>query len=466
MCKRFRILNYFFILIMQTLANENLSQRGREKVKNKWRAGLLAMSLGITGILTGCGSNEDSSNEVTSGSKNKQVTIDVFQFKVEFKDQFEKVAKDYENEHKDVKINITTVGGGEDYGAALRSKFASGKEPSIYNIGGPQDVADWQDKLADLSDSGAAGAALEGTLDGVTLDGKVLGVPYNQEGYGFIYNKNIFKKAGIDPTTITDYASLEKAVKELDSKKKELGIQSVFALPGKETWVTGLHLSNTFLAPEFDNNVLTAYDAKKVDFKYGDAFKKILDLQNQYSVQPTVSLDYSKQVEELFSLQKVAIIQQGNWIYGSIAGIDEEFANNGIGILPIPVEGYKEDSIPVGIPMYWGVNNNAEKEVIEASKEFLDWLYTSEKGKETVINDFKFIPAYSGYDASKISDPLSKAVYEYANEGKTIGWTFMGYPTGWGQDELGVQIQKYLSKKASWDEVVNTTKKSWEDNRK
>ncbi|MBS4193086.1 carbohydrate ABC transporter substrate-binding protein [Bacillus sp. FJAT-49705] len=433
-------------------------------MKAKWRAGLLAVSLGLAGILAGC--NSDNAGSSDNKSKEEQVTLDIFQFKVEFKDQFEAVAKAYEEENKNVKINITTVGGGEDYGAALRSKFSSGNEPAIYNIGGPQDVEDWKGKLADLSDTAAAEAALEGTLAGVTLDGKVLGVPYNQEGYGLIYNKNVFEKAGIDPASITDFASLEAAVKELDNKKEELGLEAVFALPGKETWVTGLHLSNAFLAPEFDNNVLKAFNSKSVEFQYSDAFKKVLDLQNDYSVQPTVSLDYSKQVEELFSLQKVAMIQQGNWVYGSIAGIDEEFANNGIGMLPIPVEGYKGDHIPVGIPMYWGVNSNADEAVVKEAKKFLDWLYTSDKGKETVLNDFKFIPAYEGYDSTKISDPLSKAVYEYAEKGKTIGWTFMGYPTGWGQDELGVQIQKYLSDKASWEEVVDATKKAWEGARK
>ncbi|MEH7108491.1 MULTISPECIES: ABC transporter substrate-binding protein [Bacillaceae] len=421
-------------------------------------AGVLSLSL----LLTGCG-NADKSDSKESSKDN--VTIDVFQFKVEFKKQFQDVAKKYEQEHKGVNINITTVGGGEDYGAALRSKFASGKEPAIYNIGGPQDVQDWQKKLADLSDTDAAKAALKGTLDGVTKDGKVLGLPYNQEGYGFIYNKNVFKKAGIDPESIKTYADLEKAVKTLDSKKSELGLKAVFALPAKETWVTGLHLSNAFIAPEFDNNVLKAFNSKKVDFKYGDAFKKVLDMQNKYSVQPTVSLDYSQQVEELFSTQKVAMIQQGNWVYGSIAGIDQEFADNGIGILPIPVEGYKEDAIPVGIPMYWGVNSNKDKKTQTEAKKFIDWLYTSDEGKKAVINDFKFIPAYEGYDASQIKDPLSKQIYQYAQDGKTIGWTFMGYPTGWGQDELGVQIQKYLSNQTSWNDLVKEVQKSWETKR-
>lgn len=427
----------------------------------KFSKGLMASLMLSAAVLAGCNSDE----EKTSGAEGEEVTVDIFQFKVEFKDQFEDVVALYEEENPNVNIEITTVGGGEDYGAALRSRFASGNEPAIFNIGGPQDVADWKDSLADLTDSAAAGAALEGTLDGVTVDSEVLGLPYNQEGYGLIYNTRLFEEAGIDAASITDFASLEEAVKTLDSKKEELGLESVFAFPGKETWVTGLHLSNTFLAPEFDNNVLTAFDAKTVDFKYSEGFKKIVDLQNEYSKQPTVSLDYSQQVEELFSLESVAIIQQGNWAYGSIAGIDQELADNGVGLMPIPVEGLDNAGIPVGVPMYWGVNKKADENVIKESKAFLDWLYTSDAGKTAVLEDFKFIPAYEGYDTSKISDPMSKAIYDASESGNTIGWVFMGYPTGWGQDELGSNIQKYLSDEATWEEVIDSAKKAWETSR-
>lgn len=127
--------------------------------QRKWKSGLLALSIVGAMSLAACGNAGDSSSG--GGKDGDKTVVDVFQFKVEFKDQFEKVAEQYEKENKDVDINITTVGGGEDYGAALRSKFASGNEPAIYNIGGPQDVEDWNDKLADLSDTKAAGAALE-----------------------------------------------------------------------------------------------------------------------------------------------------------------------------------------------------------------------------------------------------------------------------------------------------------------
>ncbi|WP_026673937.1 ABC transporter substrate-binding protein [Alkalihalobacterium bogoriense] len=446
------------------------------KMGKRWFVGLaLLLLLGFA--VVGC-SSSDSSTEDTPDATNtneteeappategEEVSLEIFQFKVEFKDQFEALAKTYEEENPNVNINITTVGGGQDYGVALRAKFASGDEPDIYNVGGPQDVEDWIDSLADLSDTESASLALDGTLEGVSRDGQILGLPYNQEGYGLIYNKRVFEEAGIDPSSITTLASLEEAVKTLDEKKEELGLDAVFALPAAETWVTGLHLSNAFIAPEFNNDVIAAFEASQLEFKYSDAMKKVLDLQNDYSVQPVVSLDYSRQVEELFSLERVALIQQGNWVYNSIADMDPELAQDGIGILPIPVEGFKEDAIPVGVPMYWAVNKNSDDAKIAAAKEFLDWLYTSEIGKQTVVEDFKFIPAYEGYDSSKISDPLAKEIYQYAQEGRTIGWTFMGYPSSWGQDVLGVAIQKYLSDGQSWDDLVEEVKTAWEEAR-
>ena len=51
---------------------------------------------------------------------------------------------------------------------------------------------------------------LEGTLNTVQDGDKVLGLPFNQEGYGLIYNKAIFEEAGINPDEIVTFADLEE----------------------------------------------------------------------------------------------------------------------------------------------------------------------------------------------------------------------------------------------------------------
>lgn len=432
--------------------------------KKLWKKfGVLSFAALMGLGLTACGNSSSSASG--SDSDGDKTEIDIFQFKVEFKDQFEALAKKYEKANPDVKINVETVGGGSDYGAALKSKFSSGNEPNIYNIGGPEDVNTWEGSLTDLSDTESAKQALDGTLTGATKGDKVLGLPYNIEGYGVLYNKAIFKKAGIDASKITTLSDLEDAAKTLESKKDDLGLEAPFALPAKEQWITGLHASNAFLAAEFDNDVSKAYESKTVEFKYSAQFKKYIDISNKYSVQPTNSLDYSQQIEQLFSNGKVAMTQQGNWVYPTIEGIDKDLANEDIGLLPIPIDGVSEGTIPVGVPMYWGVNSKGSKKEIQASKDFLDYLYTSDEGKKIVLEDFKFVPAYKGYDTDSISDPLSKEVYTYYTEGKTTGWVFMGYPSGWGEKTLGAQIQKYVAGESSWSDVIKTAQDKWAEER-
>ena len=42
----------------------------------------------------------------------------------------------------------------------------------------------------------------------------------------------------------------------------------------------------------------------------------------------------------------------------------------------------------------------------------------------------------------------------------------MSFPTDWGQNTFGTELQKYFSGKSAWDEVVDTARKAWEDARK
>ena len=209
------------------------------------------------------------------------------------------------------------------------------------------------------------------------------------------------------------------------------------------------------------------FNAKKIDFKYSEGMKKLFDLQINYAKKPVNSVDYSTQVEKLFSLGKVAFMQQGNWTLGAIKGIDEELAAN-IGFLPMPIVGAKEDSIPVGIPMYWTVNSTKDEKTQAAAKAFLNWMYTSEKGKDAIINKFGFIPPFKGFDSPDLQpkDALAKDIMKYASAGKTIQWVFMGYPSGWGMEKIGVDLQKYVDGKLTWDQLIENGKKSWEEARK
>src|SRR4051794_38372587 len=111
------------------------------------RLSMLALSvlLIMVIVLTGCAKKTaeptmtDKSTEATpataatattaaSAVPKKNVTLKMFQFKVEIAEQLQLLVNEYEKE-TGVKIQIETVGGGADYGAALKAKFNSGDKP-------------------------------------------------------------------------------------------------------------------------------------------------------------------------------------------------------------------------------------------------------------------------------------------------------------------------------------------------
>lgn len=47
----------------------------------------------------------------------------------------------------------------------------------------------------------------------MTADGKLLGLPMAVEGFGLVYNKDLFQKAGVDASSITSMDALVAACK-------------------------------------------------------------------------------------------------------------------------------------------------------------------------------------------------------------------------------------------------------------
>ena len=139
-----------------------------------------------------------------------------------------------------------------------------------------------------------------------------------------------------------------------------------------------------------------------------------------------------------------------------LSGIDEEVANK-MGILPIPLKGVKEDCIPTGISIYWCINSQSGDKEKEASKEFLKWLFQSDEGKQIVVNDFGFVPAFNNYDDVEITDTLSKEVKRYIDEGKTLPWVMGGFPSGY-EPKAAADFQGYFSGEYTFDQMVDQLK--------
>lgn len=308
---------------------------------------LLACSLLLAALTAGCGRGSDNANGVK--------TVHIYQFKVEISEALASLKTEFEKEHPDIKLEVQSVGGGTDYGASLRAKFSSGDEPDIFTIGGNNERDMWMEYLEDLSGEAWAKDVKPLAAEQMTADGKLYGMPMNLEGYGFIYNKDLFKKAGITekPLTLT-------ALREASEKLKAAGI-TPFANGYQEWFVLGNHNVNVAFAQQPDPEAFIAglTDGTKT-FAGDPVFSKwieLLDLTVEYGNKNPLSTDYNTQVTMVAS-GEAAMMQQGNWTQGQIDGIDP---NLNLGILPMPIDDTPEDNdkLYVGVPSNWVINKNS-----------------------------------------------------------------------------------------------------------
>ena len=402
---------------------------------------ILASTL-LVGTMMGCGTSSSNSSGSSSKSEDGK-TVKVFQLKVEINDALKELAKKYEEE-KGVKVEITSVGGGADYGASLKAEFQKGTEPDIFMIQGAGDYGVWKHKIDDLSSETWVKSAVKGTLDTVTVDGKVYGMPAATEGYGLLYNKEILDKAGIDPKSIDTFDKLKAAFETLNSKKDELGLDNVISYTTKETWVTGNHTFNIPLATQ-DNptQFVKDYIAGKADIVNNKQFNdwmNLVELMCKCGGGKTLdTIDYSKQVGN-FALGKTAFIQQGNWVASDLKNLDAKFD---MGFVPMCINNDTKvsGSIPVGVPMYWVVNKDSK--VNKEAKEFLDWMVTSKTGQESLVKDMNMIPAFTNFTVES-DNALNKSISEYNKAGKTLPWAFTNLPDGFSMNNIGPLFSKFL----------------------
>lgn len=426
-------------------------------MKKTIKTSLALLFASVTLAACGGGSGENG------GSDSEAVVVEFFSQKPEITTQLQDLANSYTEQNPDVRINITTVGSGEG-SAALQAKFSSGDEPALMMLGGLPEVERYSDTLLDVTELELSDTVIEGMLEGGTIEGVPLGVPMNIEGFGWMYNKEIFEQAGVNPDDIQSYDDFVTAVETLDSQKEELGIDAVFAFSGAENYIANQFSAN-FTSPEFNNSILESYSATELNWEYGDQMQKYTDLFNQYNVQPILTIDYSRSVEELFINDAVAMVHQGNWIVPTLNDIDPEFAANKMGILPVFGENDTTGKIIAGAPWYIGINKNLDEAIVEEAKAFLDWMYTSEEGQTAIVEEFNFVPAQEGYDVETISDPVSQQIYQALLDGETGAMTHKQYPDGWFQQVLFPEFQKYLNGDISWDEFEANTSKGFADMR-
>ncbi len=425
-------------------------------------------------MFAGCSNSNSSEVDETKGKVYYQA------FKPEQDAAFKKIAKKY-TEKTGVDVKVITAAAGT-YETTLKVELGKGKKaPTIFQINGPVGYQSWKDYCADISDTELYKHLVDQTSS-ISKGDAVYGIPYVIEGYGIIYNKAIIDKyiatdnakiQSIDE--IKNFATLKKVVEDMQAKKDQLKIKGVFAstsLKTGEGWRWQTHLSNIPLYYEWkDGNVdlMNAKQVEEIKFKYAENYKNIFDLYTNNSTIKKKLLS-NKSVDDSmaeFALGKAAMVQNGNWGWGQIAKVTgNTVKEEDIGFLPIytGVEGEEKQGLCIGTENFICVNSKVSEADQKASKEFLDWLYTSEEGTKLVVEELGFIAPFDTFgEDMKPKDPLALQVSNFnANkELDNVPWNFTVYPSQKFKDDFEDLLRQYVSGKKTWDDVKKSIINNW-----
>ena len=371
-------------------------------------------------------------------------TVRLFNGKIEIAEPLEHAAKAYE-EATGKHVEVESLGGGVDLQATLKQYYRSGFMPDIFICEDDSDFSNWAGMMVDMSDQPWAADTEMGYTDDHT--GDLIGFPYTMEAIGLAYNKNILRRAGIDPASITDPMSMRAAFASLNSQKKELGITAVIGYCANATelyWSTGQHLFGQYLDAGLARDDTTYFNLLmqgKLEQARFTKFAEMVELFNQYSDPALiVSGNYDLQVSG-FAAGKYAFVTQGSWIGSSLTNqYKDQYAAAGnfeCGFIPYCFE-EGIDTILTNAPSWWAVYKGGNVSEAEA---FLNWL-AGPDGQQIMVQEAGLISPFMSCITIS-ADPFAGSIASYNAKGKTSAWHWMGQPANLAQDYTGVIFQDF-----------------------
>lgn len=390
-------------------------------------------------------------DETTAAVSGEPVKITLMQSKTEIQNDMQTVIDAFNAGNHGVEVELLGTSG-DNFATVLQSNFAAdpANAPTIFSMSGP-DTEKFQQFMAELDDTAAAKILADGVKSSVTVDGKIMGLPSAVEGYGLIYNVDMFNAAGIDPASLTD---MDKFVAALETLNSVDGVDSPIGF-AKENYFVFVHFFNWGVALDEDYAAdiakVNAGEMKLADIptvkQWADDLTRIAPYTNQGLV------SYDDQVAG-FSAGKYAMIHQGVWAQQVLNQNEVDFAYD---FLPYPTSG--NDSMPVGPATAWRVNNKAGTEQQTAAKTFLDWLITSDEGQNFSADLLNFIPAYENIKAP--AGALTESVAKNVTDGKTIDWAFNSvFPAGIDVDGTSA-IQKFYAGQSDASQLLEEINEAW-----
>ena len=373
--------------------------------------------------LTSCGNSE--TKETTEADNSGKIVLNVINYHVGTDyaaDYYEYLFDEFQktDEGKNIEFKFEEIPTTDADNQKIKLLISSGDLPDIVFNGGNNitEVAAKSGKVADLTpdceeDPEWKAMFDETSLDFNTVDGKIYGVPVSKEISYIYYNKELFKKAGIEAPDVS-FSTWDEFFAACD-KLKAAGITPVSMDSADSGWLTNLWMSaligtNGEAGNEWMNTLYpTDFNTTEVEA----AAETIQKMYNEYTTADAVGGKYDPMATHFFN-SEVAMLPNGPWMIPDFSETEkapEGFADN-VGIMLMPGNGMEM------VPTPGDMVGAKDEEKIKAAVAFLKFETSAENqikalemtGLQPVSNDLE-IPS-----SLTESDPLMAEVLDIQNK--------------------------------------------------
>ncbi|MBW4079878.1 ABC transporter substrate-binding protein [Paenibacillus sp. S150] len=399
----------------------------------------------VLAVVSACGNSTDSQTNSSPDSGDapaEKAELTFYNFIQGYDAQMAKLVELYHDEHPNV--TIINQSNGADYDKVLQTKIATGDIPDVFMSGPYEKNQLYAAASEDLTQESFWSEISEDAYPAVTTtDGKRIGAPLTTEAWGFLYNKDVFEKAGITelPKTLGELEAVIAKLKAIDVIPFGAGFKNASLIGHLHTFPYSIDGDKY---PD-ELKALLAHEKKLTDFTFIDKIYNMMTLVKENTQDKPFDADKDP-TAVLLAQGKVGMIVEAP--YTSIIKADP---NVRIGLMPVPLSEDPKDAkiyTSVGVAAHVGMGGKHVKE----AKEFVDWLVTSDTAKAWWGNDMQSLSPIKG--VTPVGNQLSSNAADLISQGDiTSMWGYNIMPAGFA-DKLKPIAQKFLLDKLTKEQAI------------
>ena len=167
-------------------------------------------------------------------------------------------------------------------------------------------------------------------------------------------------------------------------------------------------------------------------------------------------------------MEEAVFYQNGTWEYGNLTNEENGYlvTAEDMSMMPIyiGVEGEENQGLCTGSENYWCVNSKASAEDQQATLDFLNWVITSDAGRESMAHEMGFTTPFDTFTKANMKQTmyLSRLLTSTSLMANTlVTWNFSTIPSETWKDGVGSALLEYAQGTGDWDGVVSAFVDGW-----